>query len=177
MLTFIGKYGLTCITKEDADRLTQGIEKNVAVNYLGHTVKIEGSIGDDFEEIIDDIKRKEFPMSKNNGGSWGKWHVGNFSNLKFFHVASLTRDEQRKLDSKDSTFKQQFTNGIPDFSKPQKLLFQTQTKYRLSLCTRRTFLIKNCEQSCKSVFKWKCRRKKCKACRCKNGCTKQKDFY
>lgn len=124
MLKFIGKYGLTCITKEEADRLTQGIEQRVAVNYLGHTVETRGSIGDDFEEIINDIKGKEFQMSKNNGGSWGKWHVGNFSNLKFFHVASLTRDEQRKLESKDSTFKQQFTNGIPDFQNLKSFFFK-----------------------------------------------------
>ena len=119
-------------------------------------------------------------MGTNDRRPASKWHVGNYLNLNFFHAARLTKDEQEKLESKDSTFKKQFLDGIPDFPKPLRRHFDLPTpsnrKYRLSICKRRTFLITNCKQRCKSFFKWKCGSKKCKACRCRM-CTKQINFY
>ena len=179
MLTFIGKYDLTCITKEEADRLAQGVEHPIDSNNIRFKLKIDdGSIGDDLEEMIDDIKRREF-IWRNGVGCYNKWYSGNKSskNLNFFHISPLTKEEQRKLESKDSTFKRQFANGIPDFPKPQKLEFKSQTKYRLSICPRRTFLITNCEPTCKSFSDRTCNSKECKACRCIKGCTKQINFY
>ena len=167
MLTFIGKYGLTCLTKETADRLARGVDQHVVADHFGYKLKIDGCIGDDFEEMIDDIKRREF-IWRNGVGCYNKWYHGNYRNFKFFHVASLTPEEQRKLESKDSVFAKQFANGIPDFRKPHRLPFHTQTKsdtkYRLSICTRRTFLITNCEpyHSCKSNW---------------DRCTEQINFY
>ena len=169
MLTFIGKYGLTCITKEKADRLGEGLDKQIEVNQFGlRRYKLSGSIGEDFEKMVDDIKKRKFKMSINDGKSASTWHAGNFCNLNFFHAARLTKDEQEKLESKDSTFKKQFLDGIPDFPKPQRLSLdlptQSNRKYRLSICTRRTFLITNCKpyHSCKSNW---------------DRCTEQINFY
>ena len=182
MLTFIGKFRLTYIIKEKAERLTKGVDQHVVVhiaNRFGYKLKIDGCNGNDFEEMIEDIKQKEF-IWRNCVGSYNKWFHGNNRNFNFIHFASLRTEKQRKVESKDSVFAKQFTSGIPDFPKPQRLPFDIKTesdrKYRLSICTRRTFLITNCKHSCISIFGCKYGRKKCKACFCQM-CTKQINFY
>ena len=182
MLTFIGKYGLTCITKEKADRLGKGVDREIVANQSGLSsrYRVVGSIGEDFEKMVDDIKRREFKMSKNDGRSASTWNAGRFFNLNFFHAARLTKDEQEKLEAKDLIFQKQFVDGIPDFPKPLRLSVDlpalNDIKYRLSICTRRTFLITNCKHSCKSIFGCKFGNKKCKACLC-DLCTEQINFY
>ena len=170
MLTFIGKYGITCITKEKADRLGKGVDKQIEVDHSGLRTryKVSGSIGEDFEKMVDDIKQRKFKMGTNDRRPASKWHVGNYFNLNFFHAARLTKDEQEKLESRDSRFQKQFLDGIPDFPKPLRRHFDLPTpsnrKYRLSICTRRTFLITNCKpyHSCKSNW---------------DRCTEQINFY
>ena len=57
MLTFIGKFRLTYIIKEKAERLTKGVDQHVVVhiaNRFGYKLKIDGCNGNDFEDMIED---------------------------------------------------------------------------------------------------------------------------
>ena len=131
------------------------------LRYMGHISTSEMSLGDDLEELIDDIKTNDTRIFYNR-----KWD-NNYSFRDLFQISSLTKDEKKQLESKDSSFKEQFLDQKPDVPKAQMDLSESQTKYRLSVAMRRTILIVDCLKKCpvsKVPIKICCRSLNCYFC-------------
>ena len=161
MLTFIGKVDLTCITKEKADLLSQGVQRRFETDqFPPHRCNFEMSLGDDLEELIDDIKTNDTRIFYNR--RWDR----NFTFRELFQISTLTKDDQKKLESKDSSFENLFAAEKPDVPKAQMDLSESTTKYRLSVAKRRTDLIVDCLKKCpafKKPIQIRCRGK-CEFC-------------
>ena len=77
------------------------------------------SIGDDLEQLIEDIKLNDSQTFYND--RWQRSYCFN----EYFQVSSLTNDEQKRLESNDISFKKLFFYEKPDVPKSIMLLSES----------------------------------------------------
>ena len=150
MLTRVGSERLECVQKEQNEKIYNvgvKIEYNVANSSEHKTFQVYKSIGDDIDDFYDRIKTNNinFTDMANSDLTYLELKTDGYIPtrpfiplVKTFHLSMLSDEDEREMNFKETDD----GNRILVNFKNETSLSKTEQNYALSLCARKTILVK-----------------------------------
>ena len=132
MITFLFRVRHQCKPKEDYVE-TYDTQNHINTKYPIETDKEKGSIGNDLENFIEDLKNNQYSFE--NAG------LDSMETNHSFHFAMLTDQQEKDIQNPDSDFLHTFFDAYPDVSKTEMAKSESKHKYVRSHCVRATYII------------------------------------
>lgn len=149
IVTFLSMEKLMCLSKENHDsffrdprfQLREIIQFEYTPNSFRNKSGLEinppsigVSIGDDLDHFIGQIIK----ILNNEQSS----AVLSEKSIQSFQLTLLTDDEMHKLKTEDPQFLLSFSFGQPDVSEAEMAISESDSKYALFICSRKTVIVK-----------------------------------